>query len=177
MARSSSAKKKKQQQKQEQLSAWRFLFGGCLMGGAGAAGSGDNKVRPGPRTAAKQQQSPAAGLQQRLSVTDVMSTCSDQDLSVSLVGSNLHVFSVAELREATRGFVSGNFLGEGGFGPVYKGFVADGVKKGRRPQAIAVKLWDPEGAQGHKEWLVRAATLLPRPSSPILLSHPPLASV
>jgi hypothetical protein len=69
------------------------------------------------------------------------------------------VFSVAELREATRGFVSGNFLGEGGFGPVYKGFVADGVKKGLKPQAIAVKLWDPEGAQGHKEWLVRAAVL------------------
>ena len=136
------------------------LLGGCL--GGGAKGDRRRKVRPG-----------GGG---RLSFTD-LSGAADQDLSVSLVGSNLHVFSVAELREATRGFVSGNFLGEGGFGPVYKGFVADGVKKGRRPQAIAVKLWDPEGAQGHKEWLVRAATLLPRPSSPILLSHPPLASV
>jgi len=103
----------------------------------------------------------------RLSFTD-LSGAADQDLSVSLVGSNLHVFSVAELREATRGFVSGNFLGEGGFGPVYKGFVADGVKKGLRPQAIAVKLWDPEGAQGHKEWLVRAVYSSPLLSSPLL---------
>ncbi|XP_025796510.1 proline-rich receptor-like protein kinase PERK5 isoform X2 [Panicum hallii] len=153
MARSSSAKKKKQHQ-EKQLSAWRFLFGGCLMGGAGAAGSGDNKVRPGPRTAAtKQPPAGAAGLQQRLSVTDVMSTCSDQDLSVSLVGSNLHVFTVGELKAATQGFVDSNFLGEGGFGPVYKGAVAEGAKPGLRAQQIAVKLWDPEGTQGHKEWL------------------------
>jgi hypothetical protein len=103
----------------------------------------------------------------RLSFTD-LSGAADQDLSVSLVGSNLHVFSVAELREATRGFVSGNFLGEGGFGPVYKGFVDDGVNKGLKPQAIAVKLWDPEGAQGHKEWLVRTTTRA-RPPFPLHL--------
>ena len=158
MARSSSAKKKKQ------LSAWRFLFGGCLMGGGGgAAGSGGSKVRPGPRptAAAKQSSSPAGGLlQQRLSVTDVMSTCSDQDLSVSLVGSNLQVFTVGELKAATQGFVDSNFLGEGGFGPVYRGAVAEGAKPGLPAQQIAVKLWDPEGTQGHKEWLVRVPACL-----------------
>jgi hypothetical protein len=124
--------------KAEATPAWRSLLGGCL----GGAGSGDKqrKVRPG-----------GGG---RLSFTD-LSGAADQDLSVSLVGSNLHVFSVPVLRAATRGFESGNFLGEGGFGPVYKGFVDEGVKKGLNPQAIAVKLWDPEGAQGHKEWLVR----------------------
>jgi len=147
--------------RKEKASAWMSLLGGCL--GGGAKGDRRRKVRPG-----------GGG---RLSFTD-LSGAADQDLSVSLVGSNLHVFSVAELREATRGFVSGNFLGEGGFGPVYKGFVADGVKKGLRPQAIAVKLWDPEGAQGHKEWLVRAvyssplrcclASSFPLPSIPYL---------
>ncbi|KAF8728947.1 hypothetical protein HU200_018248 [Digitaria exilis] len=155
MARSSSSSKKK---KQKQLSAWQFLFGGCLYGSASGAGS---KVRPGPRpsstAAAKQPSSPApasaSGLQQRLSVTDVMSTCSDQDLSVSLVGSNLQVFTVGELKAATQGFVDSNFLGEGGFGPVYKGVVGEGAKPGLRAQQIAVKLWDPEGTQGHKEWL------------------------
>ncbi|KAF8698727.1 hypothetical protein HU200_034980 [Digitaria exilis] len=155
MARSSSSSKKKQ----KQLSAWQFLFGGCLHGSASGAGS---KVRPGPRpstAAAKQQPSSPApatsssGLQQRLSVTDVMSTCSDQDLSVSLVGSNLQVFTVGELKAATQGFVDSNFLGEGGFGPVYKGVVGEGAKPGLRAQQIAVKLWDPEGTQGHKEWL------------------------
>ncbi|XP_062187031.1 serine/threonine-protein kinase RIPK-like [Phragmites australis] len=123
-------------------SAWRSLLGGCL-GGNGGAGEKQRKLRPGGG---------------RLSFTD-LSSAADQDLSVSLVGSNLHVFSVAELRAATRGFDSGNFLGEGGFGPVYKGFVDEGVKKGLKPQAIAVKLWDPEGAQGHKEWLAEVIFL------------------
>ncbi|WVZ66664.1 hypothetical protein U9M48_015854 [Paspalum notatum var. saurae] len=128
-------------------SAWRSLLGGCLGGGGGGRGAAregrQRKVRPGGG---------------RLSITD-LNGAADQDLSVSLVGSNLHVFSVAELRGATRGFVSGNFLGEGGFGPVYKGFVGDGAKKGLKPQAIAVKLWDPEGAQGHKEWLAEVIFL------------------
>jgi hypothetical protein len=131
-------------------SFWRSLLGGCLGGGGGggrAAGDRQRKVRAG-------------GGGGRLSFTD-LSGAADQDLSASLVGSNLHVFSVAELREATRGFVSGNFLGEGGFGPVYRGFVADGAKKGLKAQAIAVKLWDPEGAQGHKEWLVRRPSQAP----------------
>ncbi|TVU37965.1 hypothetical protein EJB05_11311 [Eragrostis curvula] len=130
--------------KQTKTPAWRSLLGGCL-GGGGGGGAGDKqrKVRPGGG---------------RLSFTD-LSGAAEQDLSVSLVGSNLHVFSVAELRAATRGFVSGNFLGEGGFGPVYKGFVGEGVKKGLKPQAIAVKLWDPEGAQGHKEWLAEVIFL------------------
>ncbi|XP_066398021.1 serine/threonine-protein kinase RIPK-like [Miscanthus floridulus] len=129
-------------------SAWRSLLDSCLGGGGEGRSAGDRqrKVRPG------------GGGGGRLSFTD-LSGAADQDLSVSLVGSNLHVFSVAELREATRGFVSGNFLGEGGFGPVYKGVVDDGVKKGLKPQAIAVKLWDPEGAQGHKEWLAEVIFL------------------
>jgi hypothetical protein len=159
MARSS--KNKSQQLKQKPVSAWQFLFRGCL--GGAAAGSRRNKVQP--RTTPKHGRAPSpapssfpspspAGLQhQRLSLTDVMSTASDQDLSVSLVGSNLQVFTVGELKAATRGFVDSNFLGEGGFGPVYRGAVAEGAKPGLRAQQIAVKLWDPEGAQGHKEWL------------------------
>jgi hypothetical protein len=154
--------KKKKQQQQKQMSAWRFLFGGCLSGGGagGSGGGGGSKVRPGPRTtttttapSSSPTTTTTGALQQRLSVTDVMSTCSDQDLSVSLVGSNLHVFTVGELKAATQGFADSNFLGEGGFGPVYKGAVAEGAKPGLRAQQIAVKLWDPEGTQGHKEWL------------------------
>ncbi|CAN6168782.1 unnamed protein product [Urochloa humidicola] len=137
--------------RKEKASAWRSLLGGCLGGGGGGGGSkGDRqrKVRPGG----------GGGGGGRLSFTD-LSGAAEQDLSVSLVGSNLHVFSVAELKDATKGFDSGNFLGGGGFGPVYKGFVGDGVKKGLKPQAIAVKLWDPEGAQGHKEWLAEVIFL------------------
>jgi interleukin-1 receptor-associated kinase 1 len=65
------------------------------------------------------------------------------------------VFTVEELRVATRDFSMSNFVGEGGFGPVYKGRVDDRVRPGlRQPQAVAVKLLDLEGSQGHKEWLV-----------------------
>jgi hypothetical protein len=133
-------------------SPWRSLLGGCLGAadcGAGAGDQGRKKVRPR-----------SSGVGRRLSFTD-LSGAADEDLSVSLVGSNLHVFTVAELRAATREFASDNFLGEGGFGPVYKGFVD---KPGLKAQAIAVKLWDPEGAQGHKEWLVRPRSTCPHQS-------------
>ena len=113
----------------------------------------------------------------RLSTANLRSL-SLQDLSRKLETTRLHAFTLDELKAATKNFSTTNFLGEGGFGPVYKGFVADGVKKGLRPQAIAVKLWDPEGAQGHKEWLVRAvyssplrcclASSFPLPSIPYL---------
>ncbi|EEC82434.1 hypothetical protein EE612_040641 [Oryza sativa] len=145
-----AARKKEKEAAAWPWSLWGFLLTGCLGGGGGGGKkkSGGKKVRP---------RGGGGGLR-RLSFTD-LTGAADQDLSVSLVGSNLHVFTVAELRDATRGFVSGNFLGEGGFGPVYKGLVGDGVKPGLRPQAIAVKLWDPEGAQGHKEWLAEVIFL------------------
>lgn len=94
---------------------------------------------------------------QRITFSDLSnpgSSLSPEDLSSSLVGSNLHVFTLAELREITRNFSSSNFLGEGGFGPVHKGFVGDKVRPGLKAQPVAVKLLDLEGNQGHKEWLV-----------------------
>uniref|UniRef100_A0ACD5WQ95 Uncharacterized protein n=1 Tax=Avena sativa TaxID=4498 RepID=A0ACD5WQ95_AVESA len=131
-------------------SPWRSLLGGCLGGDGGTATDGRKKVRP------RSGSGVGGGGMRRLSFTD-LSGAADEDLSVSLVGSNLHVFTVAELRAATRDFASDNFLGEGGFGPVYKGFVdKPGLKQA---QAIAVKLWDPEGAQGHKEWLAEVIFL------------------
>ena len=80
---------------------------------------------------------------------------SPEDLSLSLAGSDVLTFTVEELRVATRDFSMSNFVGEGGFGPVYKGRVDERVRPGlRQPQAVAVKLLDLEGPQGHKEWLV-----------------------
>lgn len=80
---------------------------------------------------------------------------SPEDLSLSLAGSDVLAFTVEELRVATRDFSMTNFVGEGGFGPVYKGRVDERVRPGlRQPQAVAVKLLDLEGSQGHKEWMV-----------------------
>lgn len=93
---------------------------------------------------------------QRLSFSDVSNSgvFSPEDLSISLVGSNLYAFTIAELQTVTQGFSMSNFIGEGGFGPVYKGYVDEKVKPGLKAQPVAVKLLDLDGVQGHKEWLV-----------------------
>ncbi|KAK5824813.1 hypothetical protein F383_06954 [Gossypium arboreum] len=82
-----------------------------------------------------------------------------EDLSTSLAGSNLHVFTLAELRLITQSFSSVNFLGEGGFGPVHKGFIDDKLRPGLKAQSVAVKLLDLEGLQGHREWLTEVIFL------------------
>ncbi|URD92464.1 serine threonine-protein kinase, partial [Musa troglodytarum] len=99
---------------------------------------------------------------QRLSFSDASGSTgvlSPEDLSISLVGSNLYVFTLAELKEATQSFSVSNFLGEGGFGPVYRGFVDEKVKPGLKSQPVAVKLLDLDGGQGHKEWLAEVLVL------------------
>lgn len=54
-------------------------------------------------------------------------------------------FTYEELFEATGGFSSQNLLGEGGFGYVYKGFLADG-------REVAVKQLKIGGGQGEREF-------------------------
>lgn len=54
-------------------------------------------------------------------------------------------FTYAELEEATNGFSSANVLGEGGFGRVYKGVIADN-------QQVAVKQLTIGGGQGEREF-------------------------
>lgn len=101
---------------------------------------------------------------QRLSLSDVSdpsSPLSVDDLSTTLlIGSisNLHVFTFAELRLITHNFARCNLLGEGGFGPVFKGFVDDKLRPGLKAQPVAVKALDLDGLQGHREWLVSNLT-------------------
>lgn len=94
---------------------------------------------------------------QRLSLLDLSnpsSTTLSEDLSISLAGTNLHVFTHAELKVVTHNFSSSNFLGEGGFGQVHKGFIDEKLRPGLKAQPVAVKNLDLEGLQGHREWLV-----------------------
>lgn len=123
------------------------LFGGCFRAEATAA------VPASKAKVVATKQSPYNWV----SVSDLsnqISTTLSEDLSVSLAGSNMYVFSLAEMKLITQGFSSGNFLGEGGFGPVHKGFVDDKIRPGLKAQTVAVKLLNQDGAQGHKEWLV-----------------------
>lgn len=94
---------------------------------------------------------------QRLLLTDVSnpgSPISLNELSSSLVGSNLHVFTLKELQMITHNFSRSDYLGEGGFGKVYKGCVDDNLRPGLKAQTVAVKVLDVNGSQGHREWLV-----------------------
>ncbi|XP_024360860.1 probable LRR receptor-like serine/threonine-protein kinase At1g56140 isoform X2 [Physcomitrium patens] len=63
-----------------------------------------------------------------------------------------NLFSYAELKAATRSFDPGNKLGEGGYGVVYKGVLADGTE-------VAVKTLSAKSYQGKHEFLNEAALI------------------
>ncbi|GFY96750.1 protein kinase superfamily protein [Actinidia rufa] len=91
----------------------------------------------------------------RLSFSDLSRSSSsriNEDLAQSF-GSDLYDFQLSELRAITQNFSSNFLLGEGGFGTVHKGYVDDNMRQDLKPQAVAVKLLDIEGLQGHREWL------------------------
>ena len=75
-------------------------------------------------------------------------------------------FTYAELFEATGGFRPESLLGEGGFGPVYRGRLPP---KPTGPE-VAVKQLDRNGMQGTREFLVEALMLS-------LLKHPHLVTL
>ncbi|KAI7728158.1 hypothetical protein M8C21_013174 [Ambrosia artemisiifolia] len=103
---------------------------------------------------------PKPGSSQRLSITDVSSSLSEiNGLSNSIVGWDVHEFTFDQLTMITHDFASTNYLGEGGFGTVHKGFIHDKLRPGLQPQPVAVKLLDLDGAQGHKEWLAEVTFL------------------
>lgn len=62
-------------------------------------------------------------------------------------------FTYAELVNATDNFKASYFLGEGGFGKVYKGKLEDS------DQIVAIKQLDPDGLQGIREFVVEVLTL------------------
>ncbi|XP_034581318.1 probable serine/threonine-protein kinase PBL23 [Setaria viridis] len=75
-------------------------------------------------------------------------------------------FTYAELSEATGGFQPESVLGEGGFGPVYRGRLPP---RSSGPE-VAVKQLDRNGVQGTREFLVEALMLS-------LLKHPHLVTL
>ncbi|CAN6465835.1 unnamed protein product [Victoria cruziana] len=85
---------------------------------------------------------------------------SDLSLSLGSMGSEICSFTISELRSITNNYSSSYLLGEGGFGPVYKGFIDEKLRPGvLKPQTVAVKLLDLEGLQGHREWLAEVIYL------------------
>ncbi|MQM17770.1 hypothetical protein Taro_050749 [Colocasia esculenta] len=75
---------------------------------------------------------------------------------------NLKSFSLNDLKTATKNFRSDSFLGEGGFGCVFKGWIDETTYAPTRTGVgivVAIKKLKPESFQGHKEWLAEVTYL------------------
>ncbi|XP_062220478.1 serine/threonine-protein kinase RIPK-like [Phragmites australis] len=123
----------------------------CFVGAEPAGGSGSESGNEKKKKKAVRRMPSATGRLRSLSL---------DDLSRTLSSSGLHAFTLAELKAATRGFSSSHFIGEGGFGPVYKGFLDERLRPGElEPQHVAVKYLNADGPQGHREWLAEVVYL------------------
>ncbi|XP_065855536.1 serine/threonine-protein kinase PCRK1-like isoform X2 [Euphorbia lathyris] len=72
--------------------------------------------------------------------------------------SNLRVFTVSELKSATKNFSRSVMLGEGGFGCVYRGSIKSTEDPNKKLE-VAVKQLGKRGMQGHKEWVTEVDVL------------------
>ncbi|XP_023637787.1 probable serine/threonine-protein kinase PBL1 isoform X2 [Capsella rubella] len=73
-----------------------------------------------------------------------------------LSSTSVKSFSFSELKLATRNFRSDSVVGEGGFGCVFRGWLDETTltpTKSSSGLVIAVKRLNPDGFQGHREWL------------------------
>ncbi|XP_027349335.1 serine/threonine-protein kinase PCRK1-like [Abrus precatorius] len=78
--------------------------------------------------------------------------------SLSQRPSNLRVFTVPELKTATKNFSRSVMIGEGGFGCVYLGSIRSVEEPSRRIE-VAVKQLNKKGMQGHREWVTEVNVL------------------
>lgn len=76
----------------------------------------------------------------------------DPEIDEGLSGIRIKVFSYKELKVASDNFSVSNKIGEGGFGPVYKGFLKDG-------KVAAIKVLSTDSRQGVREFLTEINTI------------------
>ncbi|XP_023729785.1 probable LRR receptor-like serine/threonine-protein kinase At1g56130 [Lactuca sativa] len=68
------------------------------------------------------------------------------------MGPKINTYTYAELKTATSDFSSSNLLGEGGFGPVYKGILSDG-------KIVAVKQLSVASHHGRTQFITEISTI------------------
>uniref|UniRef100_A0ACD5YV26 Uncharacterized protein n=1 Tax=Avena sativa TaxID=4498 RepID=A0ACD5YV26_AVESA len=164
-------------------STMRAMLFGCFAprgGGADPAAVSDDhdgattSTTPStkPPSTTKRNNKKKKSMRRVQSSTARLRTLAVDDLSRTLASSGMRAFTYAELHLATRGFALSSKIGEGGFGPVYKGFLDDGPCRAEpQTMSVAVKCLDADGPQGHREWLAEVVYL------GMQLSHPHLVKL
>ncbi|XP_021827456.1 probable serine/threonine-protein kinase PBL19 [Prunus avium] len=95
---------------------------------------------------------------QNISDASTESMRRNQYPSFSQRPSNLRIFTVSELKSATKNFSRSVMVGEGGFGCVYKGVIKSAEDPSQKLE-VAVKQLSKRGLQGHKEWVTEVNVL------------------
>ncbi|KAF2566833.1 hypothetical protein F2Q70_00026754 [Brassica cretica] len=91
-----------------------------------------------------------------LSSCQSSSSAADKREGEILSKANVKSFTFNELKLATRNFRPDSVVGEGGFGSVYRGWIDQTTfapTKSSSGLLVAVKSLNPDGFQGHREWL------------------------
>ncbi|KGN53448.1 probable serine/threonine-protein kinase PBL15 [Cucumis sativus] len=143
----------------ESTKTWRPFTANCCSADDQTAFGNFSRCRPN-RSDFSKNIAPLPSFR-RLSFSDLSRSSSmrlNEDLAASF-GGDLFDFQLSELRAVTQNFSSNFLLGEGGFGRVHKGYVDENFRTGLRAQAVAVKLLDNQGLQGHREWLAEVVFL------------------
>ncbi|XP_038902839.1 probable serine/threonine-protein kinase PBL15 [Benincasa hispida] len=143
----------------ESSKSWRPFTANCCSADDQTAFGNFSRCRPN-RSDFSKNIAPLPSFR-RLSFSDLSRSSSmrlNEDLAASF-GGDLFDFQLSELRAITQNFSSNFLLGEGGFGRVHKGYVDENFRSGLRAQAVAVKLLDNQGLQGHREWLAEVVFL------------------
>ncbi|XP_010524324.1 PREDICTED: probable receptor-like protein kinase At5g15080 [Tarenaya hassleriana] len=169
--KSDESKKKKKKKKnnvnnsngveEEASGCWvklRFMMG-CLPSKSDVDGSlsGTTSTVESKSANEKSSDQPVLHVSSTTTTSNAESSSSTPMISEELkVSSHLRKFTFNDLKLATRNFRPESLLGEGGFGCVFKGWIEENGTAPVKPGTgltVAVKTLNPDGLQGHKEWL------------------------
>ncbi|XP_061363819.1 serine/threonine-protein kinase PBL34-like isoform X3 [Gastrolobium bilobum] len=149
-------KKKKKIEDEEKSGCWvrlRFM-GSCISSRSKVDSSVSAESKSTNDTSRDQPTAPAVS---STTTSNAESNSSTSKLEEELkIASRLRKFSFNDLKLATRNFRPESFLGEGGFGCVFKGWIEENGTAPVKPGTgltVAVKTLNHDGLQGHKEWL------------------------